>query len=439
MTHVAEQRSSAISRVSRMAILAGVLVLGSFAAEMAQGQTLQVLHSFTGGSDGQYPFAGLTIDRAGNLYGTTAYGGNFGGACGPQQSFSGCGTVFKLTHRGSGWTFAPLYAFKGFAYDYDAANPAARVVFGPDGSLYGTTASGGYGSCRYFGYGCGTVFKLSPPATVCKTVLCPWTDTVLYDAAQDSGEDLSGDVVFDSAGNLYSTVALGGGLNADDYVFELTPSNGGWTSQVIYSFIPNDVDCTNPMAGLVFDASGNLYGTANNGCGQLYGGVFQLSPSESGWTENILLRFNGIGNGDGSEADLTPDGHGGFFGTTVDLGPSSGGTVFNLTPSDGGWAYSLVYGFGVRDGAYPTAPVTLDASGNLYGTTGKTAVDSGNGLVFELSPSNGGWTETVLHYFLGTDGLYPSSNVVMDANGNLYGTTSQGGDYGYGVVWEITP
>lgn len=423
-----------------------VVVLASFwivttfltVVPAAHSQTYQVLYNFTGGGDGAEPFAGLTMDASGNLYGTTYVGGYTGGAC---ASNGGCGTVFKLTHRRSGWTFAPLYAFKGDeGVNYDPAFPDARVIFGPDGSLYGTSEAGGGGDCYYFHNGCGTVFRLSPPATVCKSVFCPWNDSVIYRAASDNGFEALGDVTFDAAGNLYSTVALGGTYNGG-YAFELTPSHGGWTSQVIYAFNPSN-GCNAPMAAMVFDAAGNLYGTANNGCG--YGGVFQLVPSGSGWTENVLLELNGFGNGDGTQADLTPDGNGGFYGTATGLGPGGHGTVFQLAASNGSWTYVLVHAFsGGNDGAYPTAAVTrtVDASGtHLYGTTGNSGdLGIGDGAVYELTYSNGSWTETILHFFEGVDGKYPASTVLFDADGNMYGTTSQGGAYGYGVIWEITP
>jgi uncharacterized repeat protein (TIGR03803 family) len=418
--------------------LVTLCALTMVATQPAGAQTYKVLYNFTGGGDGANPYAGLTMDGAGNLYGTAASGGYTGGYCGTD---GGCGTVFKLTHHGSGWTLAPLYAFKGDSgTNYDAAIPIARVIFGPDGSLYGTTEAGGGGDCSYFHNGCGAVFKLSPPATACKAVLCPWTETVLYRVAQDNGDEASGDVIFDSAGNLYGTVTLGGQLDGG-YVFELTPSGGGWSEQILYSFNPNDVDCNAPMAGLVFDASGNLYGTANNGCGALYGGVFQLVPSGSGWTENILLRLNGFGNGDGTQADLAPDGQGNFYGISNDLGPNEHGTVFELSPSNGGFEYSLAYAFGGQGGAYPRAPVTVDARGTyIYGTTTNTGpLGIGDGAVYELTLFNGIWTQTVLHYFGGSDGQYPVSSVLVDANGNLYGTASYGGAYGNGVVWEITP
>jgi len=435
MSHSRENRTWALV-IRWPAALATAIVLALTLVLMpsAQAQSYKVIYNFTGGQDGAYPLAGLTMDAAGNLYGTASYGGYSGGSC---AKYSGCGTVFKLIHKGSGWTFNPLYMFQGdFEGNNDAANPAARVVFGPDGSLYGTTEAGGGGSCSYYGYGCGAVFKLSPPPTACKTALCPWTDTVLYGAAADKGELLAGEVVFDQAGNLYSTVALGGQYQGG-YIFELTPSYNGWTRKILYSFNPES-NCNDPQAGLVFDASGDLLGTANTGCAFNVGGVFQLTPSGGSWTESIVHSFNDNKDGDGSMASLTPDGHGGFYGTTFDLGPNSGGTVFQLTPSNGGWMFSLVYAFGIDDnGEALVAPVTLDANGNLYGTNFECL--HCRGTVFKLTPSNGTWTETVLHRFTGSDGSYPYSNVAMDANGNLYGTASSGGAYGYGVIWEITP
>lgn len=150
--------------------------------------------------------------------------------------------------------------------------------------------------------------------------------------------------------------------------------------------------------------------------------------------------FNGRTDGANSYAPLTPDGHGDFYGTTSSLGPQAGGTVFELTPSAQGWNFSVVWAFSTNNGGgyLPLAPVSLDAGGNLYGTTLQSR--SSGGVVFQLTPSNNGWTETVLYRFLdGDGGGAPKSNVVMDAQGNLYGTASEGGDYGDGVVWEITP
>ena len=151
------------------AYLFAALLLALLATQSAQAQTYTVIHSFTGASDGGTPYAGLSIDAHGNLYGTTFAGG------------AGYGTVFKLTQKGSNWVFTPVYSFQGSGSN-DGAGPAGRVIIGPNGSLYGTTESGGQGSCaNYSPYpGCGTVFNLVPPATACKSALCPWTETILY-------------------------------------------------------------------------------------------------------------------------------------------------------------------------------------------------------------------------------------------------------------------
>ena len=181
-----------------------VLLLVLLTPQPAQAQTFKVIYNFTGGQDGGAPGAGLTMDRAGNLYGTATGGGS-----------SGNGTVFKLSHKGSGkgsgWVLAPLYSFQG---GNDGATPIARVIFGPDGSLYGTTTYGGIQGCR-FGYDtCGTVFKLQPPPVACKTALCPWTETVLYrfTGGSDGGHPQNGDLLFDQSGTLYGTTYWTAGL-----------------------------------------------------------------------------------------------------------------------------------------------------------------------------------------------------------------------------------
>src|SRR5664279_4129579 len=173
--------------------MAFALTVVSTQAAHAQVGTLEVLHTFTGGTDGAAPDAGLTMDRAGNLYGTANVGGSGG---------SGHGTVFKLKRSGSGWTFSVLYAFTG---NLDGGGPEARVIFGPNGNLYGTTTGGGPDNH-------GVVFRLSPPASFCRSISCPWTETVLYrfTGGADGGSPETGDVVFDQAGNLYGTTAVGG-------------------------------------------------------------------------------------------------------------------------------------------------------------------------------------------------------------------------------------
>ncbi len=398
----------------------------------AVAQTFSAIHTFTGGADGGNPSSGLTMDRQGNLYGTTFAGG------------LGYGTVFKLARSGSGWIIRPIYNFHGS----DGSGPYARVVFGPDGNLYGTTATGGGGNCSYAGYqGCGTVFRLQPPASACKSFLCPWTETVLYRAQQDGGASLFGDVVFDQVGNLYTTV-FNGGLEAG-YVLELTPHGSYWVSQILYKFNPRNGDGAGPNAGVILDASGNLYGTTVNagrgGCGTVY----ELSPNGSGWTEANLHSFMAETDGCSPYAPLIFDAHGNLYGTTANVGPKNGGTVFELSPNGGGWTFSVQWAFNAQGGYgdYPTGPVTFDASGNIWGTTGGTGC-CGFGTVFELTPaSGGGWSQTVVYYFEESgDGANPDTGLIFDVQGNAYGTTLRGGNLsdcsdfpGCGVVWELTP
>lgn len=393
----------------------------------AQAQTLTILHTFSG-PDGYDPQAGVTLDAAGNLYGTTNSGGSQNCAGG-----SGCGTVFKLTHRSGGWVLTSLHEFQAGS---DGAFPDAGVVFGPDGTLYGTTDSGGP-------YGRGTVFNLRPPANVCHAVSCPWTETVLYSFTGGSDGDIpgAGNLVFDQQGNVYGTTQ-GGGRYGQGTVFELTRFNKGWTESVIYNFGTNqDVQC-GPIGGVIFDRSGNLWGT-DSGCnveGE-FGTVFELTPSGSGWTATLIHAFQDTFNGNTPDgafpfASLTLDSSGNFYGTTL-IGPPdpscpSLGTVFEVNAAG---EFSTLHFFPPGSGPECmnevglTGAVSLDAQGNLYGT--QYATPSGYGGVFEGGPL--GWSE--LEIFPVNSGGLPFGGVALDANGNVYGTTSTNGP----DVWEITP
>lgn len=423
MEHTLPHPNSALLLELSIGTVALVLLCALIFAELpAQAQTLSVLHSFTGGGDGGYPYFGFTKDRAGNFYGAANVGGAYGK-----------GVIFKLTHEGNNWLITPLYSFKG---GNDGQSPIASPIFGPDGALYGNTTDGACSS-----HGCGTVYRLAPTATACHSVLCPWNETVLYRASTDDGYAVTGQPVFDSAGNLYGTVAEGGTYYGG-YVFELAPNGDSWSSHVLYEFgVPMEtLDCNDPDGGVVLDAAGNLYGTANTGCVDNNGGVWELSRSGSGWTETIVRSFNDQTDGNNSFAGLTPDGHGNFFGTTNDLGPNGGGTVFELTPAGQGWNFSVIWAFNQydRNGRWPAAPVSLDVAGNIYGST--SGCLGYRGTVFELTQAGSAWTETVLYRFTGgNDGGDPSSNVVMDASGKLYGTASDDGGHNMGVIWQITP
>ena len=404
--------------VARSVALMMVLMAAVLLTPAAQSQTFQVIHSFTGG-EGQNPYAGLTMDAAGRLYGTTYKGRT-----------SGYGTVFKLMRSGSGWVLTPLHYFAGSS---DGASPWSRVIFGPDGSLYGTTSQGG-GERGY-----GAVFSLRPPATACKTALCPWTKTDVHTFGGKDGNQPIGDLTFDDTGNLYGTT-YNGGRDGVGTVYELTYNGVGWAVNVLYTFSHGETLFL-PSAGVTFDKAGNLYGTAEGG----FGGTFELTPSGGGWVYNQVYALHGGVEGGSPRAGLIFDDAGNLYSATMQYGAGGGGTVFGLTPSNGGWGFSTLYSFvGVCcNQVGPWATLVMDSAGNLYGTTqGDGAY--GLGSVFKLSLRGSGWIYTSLHDFTGgDDGANPVSNVVFDASGNLYGTAANGGNnacsLGCGVVWEITP
>jgi len=427
-----------------VASMAVAILLIVMAWQPIEAQTFATLHGFSG-PDGATPTAGLTMDAAGDLYGTTQYGGT-----------AGYGSVFKLVHTGSTWILHQLYSFPSiYSGRNDGAEPYAGVTIGPDGNLYGTNTLGS-GRSNY-----GTVFKLSPPASVCKSTMCPWTETILYrfSGGSDGGYPY-GPVVFDSVGNLYGTTESGGMTCGQNFtcgvVFKLTRSGSGWTETVLHAFL-NSPDGAIPASGLVFDQAGDIYGTTSgggtglncesNGCGT----VFQLMPSGSGWTENVFHSFT-YSNNDGAvpQGGLISDSSGSLYGTTVFSPNNNGnGTVFELTPSGGQWTYTLLSSlpemfFGITG---PFGSLVMDATGNLYGTTigsgdayGSGLCQYGCGTVFKLTPSAGAWTFSLLYEFAGgADGAHPYDGGILDRNGNLYGTASTAGARGDGVVFEITP
>ena len=404
------------TEVSKLvSVAAWVCALALALSHAAQAQAFTVLHTLSGGGDGADPLAGLTLDRAGNLYGT-AYAGGINAPA---------GTVFKLVHAGSGWLLNPLYEFSGAGGD--GANPAAGVLFGPDGSLYGTTFNGGSGF--------GTVYKLQPPLSACKTAFCYWTETVLYRfASAPDGHQPAGNVSFDQAGNIYGTTEAGGSAGYGT-VFKLTRSGSHWTEQVLYSFMGGQ-DGTTPSDGVVIDRAGNLYGTTPYGgidaCQGGCGTVFELTPSGSGWTEQVLYRFQGSPDGQRPYAGLLLDPSGNLFGATYEGGNAGGGTIFELSRAGGSWNYSVLFNLsGSENGPY--ASLTRDSAGNLYDTT---IIPS---TIFKLSPSGGGWSYTDLHDFSGNDGIYPRGSVTLDSQGSLYGTASMGGGDAQGTIWEFAP
>jgi uncharacterized repeat protein (TIGR03803 family) len=423
----------ATSRAETVALVVAILSALTFVLTQAvQAQSFTVLYNFTGGADGGYPLAGLTMDRAGKLYGTTSFG----------TSAPYCGTVFSLANGNFGWVFDTLHSFAGGG---DGCSPYSPVTIGPDGSLYGTTYTGGID-------GVGTVFNVRPPAAACHSGSCIWAETVIYDftGGGDGASPAYDGLVFDRAGNIYGTAHLGGytGGHCAVYggcgtVFQLVPTQGNWTENTLHIFM-GEPDGSNPV-GVILDQRGDLYGlTSGGGSGGpvvdygYYGTVFQLTPSGNEWIEKILHNFTSGSDGGYPWAGLVFDQTGNLYGATSYGGANNFGTLFELSPEAGGWSFSAVYNF--TDG--PPISLVMDAAGNLYGNAMGGAYDCG--FVFKLTPSSGGWAFTSLHDFSSGDGCYPQRNPTVDANGNLYGTTSEGGTgsacrYGCGVVWEITP
>lgn len=332
----------------------------------------------------------------------------------------------------------------------------------PGGNLWTVQSFGGSGTCPEYGDGCGTVVELA-------SVSGGWKPKIIYNFRGGSdGNRPTGNVAFDAQGNLYGVTVDGGSPTCQcGTVFKLTPVSGGWKESVIYRFdkTKNRNDGMFPWAGVIMDTEGNLYGTTQsggNGCSFSCGTVFELSPSENGaWTESILYNFKGEGFNDGQypSAPLAFDARGNLYGTTYwggaatygqcSLGGGGCGVVFELSPNgSGGWSESVIHAFssGNGDGFYPFAGLMVDATGNLYGTTtaGGFFASCDNGIycgtVFELSPVSGGaWTETLLHSFSGTEGSSPQSALTADAAGNLYGTTYLGGVYTAGIAFELSP
>lgn len=427
----------------RSLLSALALLTFAVAALPASAQTFSVLHTFTGGADGALPFSGMILDPAGNLYGTAGAGGT--GSC-LYSGAPGCGTIFEVKKHNSSWLFNPLYSFQGST---DGEAPVRPLTRGPNGTYYGTTLGGGEGTCNFETVPeCGVVFNAGPNATPPRTPLLTFRESVLYrftDGA-DGGNPYS-TVISDQAGNIYGTT-LYGGANGLGTVFELSPAGGGtYTEAVLYSFCPQYPcpDGSNPFDGVVFDTAGNLYGTTEDGGANNYGVVFELSPSGSGWSERVIYSFQGGFDGKTPYAGVAMDSTGNLYGNTGLGGSGGGGTMYQLTPNGSNWNFNLLYSVPGGELGYANARVTLDSSGNLYETVASGGA-FGYGQVLELAHSGSNWVYVDLHDFTnGADGSYPVGSVVLDSSGNLYSTTSLGGNLncnvpsGCGVVWEITP
>lgn len=386
--------------------VAAVLASGVVAVTPAHAQTLTVLYSFKGATDGENPVASLVRDVSGNLYGTT----------GCNYCASAHGSVFKVDPHGNETT---LYSFSGGT---DGGDPYGSLLLDGTGNLYGTTLGGG-------AYRGGTVFKLDAKGK----------ETVLYDFRgypSDGAEPFAG-LIRDSLGNFYGTT-FDGGSSEGGTVFKLDPSGN---ETVLHTFAGFPADGEEPAAALVRDGAGNLYGTTFQGGAYGGGVVFKL---DAAGVETILHNFT-LGS---PQAALVQDAAGNLYGTAFYGGSescSSGypgcGTVFKLSKTTGNG--NVLYSFlGTPDGSNPVSTLVRDAAANVYGTTFLGGVYHA-GTVFKLDKTG---KETVLYSFTGgADGANPEAGLVMDAAGNLYGTTYLGGDlscfppYGCGAVFKLAP
>lgn len=357
------------------------------------GYTEKVLYTFGSSSptgDGASPYAGLIVDAAGNLYGTTTYGGSPN--CLLDIGVDGCGTVFELVKSSTGYTENVLYTFTG----YDGAYPYAGLTMDSSGNLYGTASNGGAN-------GYGVVFELVNSSG-------SYTEKVLYSfgaSATDGATPLSS-LVMDAGGDLFGTTSgdLGPfscGLGSCGTVFELVNSAGSYTEKVLYTFVESDG--ANPQAGLIMDSSGNLYGTASNGGAFGFGSVFELVNSSGNYAIKVLHSFGGNpADGVMPVASLLMDGSGNLFGTTK-MGGSATlcdglgcGTVFELYYSSGTYTEQVLHSFGeVGDGESPAAALVMDSAGNLYSTTAVGGNSLSLGTVFEVTQPTTKPTTTTLN------------------------------------------
>jgi len=365
--------------------------------------TETVLYTFKGAkhSDGDAPAGGLVIDSQGNLYGTTAYGGT--GDCVLLGIKGGCGTVYQLsppTEKGGAWTEKILYSFPTAKQGYA---PNGDLAFDGSGNLYGATQFGGGkgATCDPYYQYCGAVFELSPPRTKggkwTEKVLHSF-------AGGADGANPNGGLVFDSQGTVYGTTYGGGdesgecGSGGCGTAFELKPpprNGGAWMEKVLYRFQGQDV--ANPAAGFIFGANGNLYGTGYAGGTNGDGAVFALAPpkgSSEPWKKTVICHFGDGNDSANPEGALIFDASGNLYGTTsVGSGGSLQGSVFRLKPSSKNeWTFGVIYGFlGPPDGDFPAAGLIFDKNGDLYSTTqsggiGRGCGRGGCGTVFEVKP-----------------------------------------------------
>jgi len=397
----------------------GVAAAAVFALSLATvtAATTDVIYSFEE-DEGEYADTDLETDSAGNIYGTTVLGGDFGS-----------GTVFQLSHTGNSWVHTVLYSFTGGA---DGGEPYKGVTLDGEGNLYGTAVTGGSGICEG---GCGVAYKLTNSGGT-------WTQTVIHAfTGEDDGSGPGARVTVDGAGNVYGMAPTGGAYGLGTIYKIRQGQNGAWVLKVIHAFT-GGADGATGSAGRMILRQGHLYGAATTGGTYGSGVVFELTPTQVGeWDFRTIYSFRGQPDGSFPYGALLFDSSGNIYGTTYYGGANNIGAVYQLTPrANGEWREKVLYSFqGGTDGNSPISNLVFDTARNLYGTTSEGGL--GTGTIFKLSPVGGGhWMETVVHMFQGPpDGAFSYNGMVVDPFGNFYGATVHGGVDDDGSIYKFTP
>jgi len=403
-----------VSEVLAVFAAVAMLVSGAKAASTTQ---VSVIYSFAGNTDGEYTDTDLVADSAGNVYGTSVQGGTFGG-----------GTVFEVTPSG---THTVLYSFTGGS---DGGEPYKGVTLDVAGNLYGTAVTGGTGTgCEG---GCGVVYELTNSGGI-------WSQSVLHNFT--GGNDGSGPgsgLTLDKHGNLYGTTPTGG-AKGYGVVYQLKPDGSGdWKFSVIHTFTGRADGLGGSAGRMILDAAGNLYGTCTVGGVNGDGTVFELSLKQGRWQLTTLYAFKDQPDGALPYGGLIFDKSGNLYGTTYYAGANDVGTVYELAHSNGAWTETVLYSFkGGTDGDDPISTLVSDAAGNLYGTTSDGGAATCNcGTIFKMSHTGGKWRESVAYRFPGTPGAgFAYNGMVADTAGNFYGATVHGGTDNDGAIYQFTP
>lgn len=374
---------------------------------------------------------GVTLDAAGNLYGTTQNGGPLD-----------YGVVFKLTRQSDGtWDESVLHFFQGGS---GGRGPVSGVTFDKNGNLYGVTVAGGV-PCAGRAAGCGTAYKLTPQPDG------TWNHTLIYAFGGIEGDIRGTELTFDTEGNLYGFSSVGN-ANCCGVVFRLKPNDdGSWSEEILYTF-KGGRDGNFPVGNLVFDQAGNLYGETAQGGEKDCGTVFKLTPDPGGnWSESVVHSFCASkSDGWAPNGGLTMDADGNLFGVTVWGGGAAMppcplqtgcGTVFQFKPQpDGSWSYKKIHTFLDTPSADPSGGLAVDAAGNVYGTTSLNGTNDYGTIFMLVHNPDDSFTGKTLHVFKGYPAIAPSGKLVLDESGTLYGTTLFSKPFpGTGVVFKMIP